>query len=193
MSKKSKPSGYTGALSEIILLSDPFKESRKIGSSLLVYTGTMQSREERETRDARLAKLPFLLDHYNIPINAPDCWQQLALALASQHVPGFKTKRKTGAPRVETVELLSRLYHFFERKKNEKTTVRKRSDIEICKIIMKDPEFSRQFFDLAGISEKRLQNLVVEAKSLPPNIRIPEHPSPEYLKYGQPTKPPESK
>ena len=36
------------------------------------------------------AKLKLLFDHYRIEFNEPGCWENLAIALAFDHVPGFR-------------------------------------------------------------------------------------------------------
>lgn len=42
-------------------------------------------------------KLFVLLDHFEISSDNPDCWLQLAVKLALEHVPGFQVERKVGA------------------------------------------------------------------------------------------------
>lgn len=44
-------------------------------------------------------KLDLLLAHYLIPRTGPDHWKRLALALASDYVPGFRVEKPAGAKR----------------------------------------------------------------------------------------------
>lgn len=45
---------------------------------------------EKMLRAEQERRLPQLLDHFDIAPDSPDCWRELALALAARHVPGFK-------------------------------------------------------------------------------------------------------
>jgi hypothetical protein len=128
-----------------------------------------QAREAVTVERAVAKKLPALFAHFSIREDDPDRWQQLALALAHKHVRGFQVVHGTGAPVVESVELVCRLYRYFirtkadRRQRNRSRTV---TDAEICKALSNDKDFKRAFPELKSPSQKRLQNLVSNAKKL---------------------------
>jgi hypothetical protein len=141
---------------------------------VFVLTPQIQAREAAKIERAVAEKLPALFAHFSIQEDDPDRWQQLALALAHKHVKGFQVVHSTGAQVVESVELLCRLYRYFirtkadrkQRNRKQRNRSRKVTDAEICKVSSNDEDFKRAFPELKSPSQKRLQNLVVEAKKL---------------------------
>jgi hypothetical protein len=170
MASRRRTGDYPGELRQPIGLPDPHYWQRRFSArGPLLRTSQTQAREVAEIERALAGKLPALFAHFGIREDDPDRWRQLALALARKHVPGFGVVHATGAPTKETVELLCRFYRFFIQKKSD----RKRSchsrtvtDAEVCGALSKDEDFKRAFPELNSVSQKRLQNLVAEAKKL---------------------------
>jgi hypothetical protein len=171
MARRHKRTGeYRGELRQPINLPDPNRGERRFNPrTVFVLTRETQAREAVTIERAVAEKLPSLFAHFSIQEDDPDRWQQLALALAHKHVRGFQVVHSTGAPVVESVELLRGLYRYFIRTKADfRQRIRSRTvtDAEICKALSNDKDFKRAFPELKSPSQKRLQNLVVNAKKL---------------------------
>lgn len=179
---KESSKEYSGELVSTIQVTDQLKHQRQASSGLVLRTHQASVREGREVRNARLAKMPILLKHFNIDEADPKKWELLSFELAIRHVPGFQFKIKKGRPIKSTHELLSRLYYFYNKVKPE---LGYKTDSEFCGHIRKKTSFKTTFPELADINKKNLQNILAEAKKLPEDLRFPEHPSPMFIKYGK--------
>jgi hypothetical protein len=170
MTKRRKTSSYRGELLQQIKLADPRRWARRFSpiGPFLVNSET-KVHESREIELTIQKRLPLLFEHFGIDENDADHWQQLALALARSHVPGFQAVRKGGAPNKNSVYLLCRLYRYFIRTKADRIqriSSRAPSVNDICVSWAKNEEFKRAFPELQSVSVKTLQNLVGEARKL---------------------------
>lgn len=166
MTVKKGKRGYTGELLVHILLDDPLKAKRRFSPKFpLMVSSAVKKQEQAVSAVERQAKFPLLFAHFEIDEADPRRWEKLALALAVQHVPGFQVRHKAGAPVVQSVDLLSRLYRYAETKRIGVNN-RCRTDSAICQAATKDSGFKKQFPELARANAHRLQNLLSEACAL---------------------------
>ena len=167
MAKRRRENGYNGVLAQQILLPDPYRSQRFIRPyGPFVCTHNIKIKERRLTVDQRNAKLPTLFSCFGIDFNDPNCWQQLAMALAEKHVPGFRARRTQGAPRIESVDLYCKLYRYANKVRASRNRL-KSLDSELCVFLTKkDSNFRFKFPELGKVSAKRLQNILIEARKL---------------------------
>ena len=159
----SGPAGYFGLLAKPIRLADPHAAERG------VYPIHLMTAEKRATLETQLQqemtdRVAELFKFFGV---APGEWQELALALARQHVPGFAVSQNQGAPEVETVWLLSRLYRYINRRRAQRIRdgVLPSVSAECGHIAGKAP-FVDLFPELANANKRRLANLHSKAKGM---------------------------
>ena len=92
MRQKRKAGGYKGELASPIICPSPPTFEGAVTKKRLAEFSRIRARHGREaekaTREKRLAKLSLLFEHYGIGNKRN--MRALVLALASEHVPGFK-------------------------------------------------------------------------------------------------------
>jgi hypothetical protein len=163
---KSKP--YEGVLLQPIILPDQWSLDRKLRGSkgVSIYSAADKERDIAEIAGGEAERIDALLRHFDISDADEDKWHQLALALARQHVPGFKLVRAKGRPITASVDTLYALYRQARIKSHQLSRAVKVTDARICAALAADENFHMAVPALAGVKAKRLQNLLSEAKSL---------------------------
>jgi hypothetical protein len=157
---------YPTELTSQILLPDPFRRRRFVTPTGPFFIGPcIDSAEAGLIAEAREEKIAFLFAFFQIDPNAEHAWRSLALALAEKHVPAYSARRKQGAPRTAHLSSLCRLYRCAIRKQAGRGG-RELPDTELCRHLLKDPQFREDVQELANVSQKRLQNLLTIARSM---------------------------
>ena len=167
--KKSRQSPrYTGVLAEHILLPDRDTQSRWISPRGLRFRSSAEeAADDKQIKQAWLAKVPALFDHFGINSDDPNAWQLLAFALAFDHVPGFRFRRATGAPTSVGLPTLCNLYRLaiaFKAKRRRPSEII--SDSRVCRDLNRQTSFHEACPELAQCSPRRLQNLLSQARNL---------------------------
>lgn len=161
----SKGKSYSGVLSDRIILPDHKRDAKLLGLGG-PYVGADRHREiDRRIRcREEQAKLLRLFEHFDVDAGSQDAWQELALALARKHVPGFMIARNTGRPVKITVTSLYSLFMIFRRKARQLPTSVSVTDKRVCDALVKDKTAFVYAPEFQGVSSKRLQNLLQEAR-----------------------------
>lgn len=110
-------------------------------------------------------KLAKLCEHYGLDIKEKekDVWFELALALAKDHVPGFRVEqaKQSGRPKERDESFLARLYFDFEQAREERKSKGLPAKItDICSALARDANYQ-------DISKKTIGNLYQQAKASP--------------------------
>jgi hypothetical protein len=158
---------YYGVLAKPFRLPDPFRAQREFdprGPFLL--TSRERARARRLADEATLERVVALFRYFNLD---PGQWQELALALARRHVPGFAITMNAGNPVIETTVMLSRFYRYVNRARAKRRreiggslpSVRAASGWTAGR-----PDFIGLFPELAETKAARLGNLHSKAKAM---------------------------
>lgn len=139
--EKNNSPAYSGALATPIVYGDPSLEAQILGEDDPVYEQELQVEAAKATK-AMLAKLPLLLDHFEVSRSAPDKWMQLSYKLARAHVPGFQVNKtkKAGAPQDWGPLELASLHIEVERLAAEGMTA-----MDACRALVARPERAQRF------------------------------------------------
>ncbi|HEV7254496.1 MAG TPA: hypothetical protein VGN97_15530 [Mesorhizobium sp.] len=108
-------------------------------------------------------RLPQLFEHFGISPASEDAWQNLALALARKHVPGFSAVRERGAPVTRDAFVKYRLYKWSRRKKNALAGRGNVTQRQVCEALSRDRQFKTDMPELAKLSPKGLANTLSKA------------------------------
>lgn len=151
-----KEHGYNGVLAEPIsveiLTKNKYEEITDNDSNYTEYCEFMHD----NMAHAAANKLPALFEHYNIDPAEKNCWMQLTIRLAANHVKGFKFEKspKGGRPLKWTREKLWLLF----------CEVRHKMDADPCLTEEKACEAISLKNSQNKHSAKALQNRLAEAK-----------------------------
>lgn len=158
--RRRKPAKYYGVLLNPIRVSDLNRWEKQAGDPLFLSTRAKRMQRDREIETGRQERVSALFKHYDLELGQ---WQELALALANQHVPGFTVIPNDSRVEV-TDELKSRFYRYVNRRRanwgGAGASIR-----AVCKKLPNDPEFKQLFPELVGEAGS-LQNLHSKAKNL---------------------------
>ena len=146
-------------------LPDVHKAERKIDpQGLRLLNGhkraVLQNAATRQVEE----RVEALFRHYDIKVGR---WKTLALALAFDHVLGFRTEQSENFPSIETVRTLSSLYRYINhRRATWRINGKPASARTVCTRLPEDQDFLVRFPELAGTQRERLQNLYSMSRKL---------------------------
>lgn len=161
----SKEKAYCGVLASRIILPDHHHYRKALGISG-PFVSTVNNETDRRIRTrAEQAKLPQLFEHFGVKADDPDAWRDLALALARKHVPGFMTARNPGRPVKIPVTSLYSLFMICRQKARQLPASVSVTDKRVCDALAKDKMAFAKAPEFQGVSSKRLQNLLQEART----------------------------
>jgi hypothetical protein len=87
MARKRRAPNYTGALAQPIYLEDHYKWTGRLGQPTQELD--IAAIRKRAVEKA-VEKFSLLFEHYKIDPNNEQSWQELAMSLALDHVPGLQ-------------------------------------------------------------------------------------------------------
>ncbi len=94
--RKTQGVKYAGELAIPIVLPSWMVDQRPEDGSAAAFRELRRAFADLVPSTQRLNKLPLLFKHYGIDPKGKDCWPKLAMALAVDHVDGFRIAKRKG-------------------------------------------------------------------------------------------------